>query len=289
MRNDGVNNNSPGEGFGGGGGNSMGGFGLPASQGQSGFGVPASQAQTQPQNLHGTGMNESSPLFRNEGTTASVMGGLAPITGGASTRSQATGQVSIGAVTQATNLTQMSALTTATPVTAPLPPPPALQQVQQQGLPIVAPAAGAPKGAVVRKLLDMSEIRTKDELLGHIESKTKTDVLRAAILMSLEPVVMGCIVGKSLTIKAFHSASKFFAINGDVDLLQKEIAFCGDRGEFSTPTTLLLPDNWYKWKTSKGSGDNAAFDAHFQTPENRDKFWATANTGATAHVDLDGP
>ena len=69
----------------------------------------------------------------------------------------------------------------------------------------------------------------------------------------------------------------------------KEIAFCGDRGEFSSPTALLLPDNWYKWKTSKGSGDNAAFDAHFKAPDNRDKFWAPANTGATAHVDLDGP
>ena len=105
----------------------------------------------------------------------------------------------------------------------------------------------------------------------------------------MEPIILGCVVGKLLTIKAVHSTSRFFAINGNADLVQKEIAFLGDRGGFSTPASILLPGNWCEWKTKKGGNDNAELDTQFKLRENMNKFWAPINSGATAHVDLESP
>ena len=65
-------------------------------------------------------------------------------------------------------------------------------------------------------------------------------MIQYAVLIMIEPITLGCVVRESLTIKAVHSASRFFSINGDADLLQKEITFLGDRGGFSMPASILL-------------------------------------------------
>ena len=90
----------------------------------------------------------------------------------------------------------------------------------------------------------MDDAQTKEDLEGQRESKVQALVLQGAVLIMMEPIILGCVVGKSFTIKVVHSASRFFAINGSADLLQKEIAFLGDRGGFSTPALILLPKNW---------------------------------------------
>ena len=119
--------------------------------------------------------------------------------------------------------------------------------------------------------------------------KAQALVLQGAVLIMMEPITLVCVIGKFLTIKAVHPASRFFSINGDTDLLQKEIAFIGDQGEFSTLASILLPGNWCEWKTKKGGNDNAELDTQFKLRENMNKFWAPINSGATAHVDLESP
>ena len=114
-------------------------------------------------------------------------------------------------------------------------------------------------------------------------------MLQGAVLIMMDPIILGCVVVKSLTIKAVHSASRFFAINNDADLVQKEIAFLGYRGGFSTPASILLPGNWCEWRTKKWGDDNAEFDTHFKLQENVNMFWEPINSGATAHVDLKAP
>ena len=194
MGNDGYNTTPPGDAFGGcgGGGGGLGGFGPPTSQTQS----------HPPQHRVGhANSHEGSPLSRDEGNENSTQGGgtntggLAPINGVppiATVRPQLTGQVSIGAVTL------MSALMNTTQNTTQFPPMPVIQQGQQAGLPVIAPTARAPKGAVVRKLLDMSEARVKEELVGHSESKTKTETLRGAVLVCLEHVAMKIVNNQSV-------------------------------------------------------------------------------------------
>ena len=114
-------------------------------------------------------------------------------------------------------------------------------------------------------------------------------MLQGAVLIMMEPIVLGCVFGKLLIIKAVHSASRFFDINGDVDFLQKKITFLGDRGEFSTLASIILPENWCEWRTKKGGNDNTEFDTHFKWQKNVNTFWAPINSGATAHVDLESP
>ena len=109
-------------------------------------------------------------------------------------------------------------------------------------------------------------------------------MLQGAVLIMMEPIGLGCVFGKLLIIKAVHLASSFYTININADLLQKEIAFLGYRGEFSTPASILLPGNWCKQKTNKWEDDSAEFDTHFKLQENVNKFWAPMNSGATAHV-----
>ena len=87
------------------------------------------------------------------------------------------------------------------------------------------------KGAVVTKFLAMNNSQTKDDLEGQQELKAQASVLQGSVLIMMEPIILGCVVGKSLTIKAVHLESRFFAINGDAYFLQKEIAFLGDQGE----------------------------------------------------------
>ena len=65
--------------------------------------------------------------------------------------------------------------------------------------------------------------------------------------------------------------------------------FLGDRGELSTPVSILLPGNWYEWRTKKVGDDNADFDTYFKLQEKVNTFWAPINSGATAHVDLEAP
>ena len=55
-------------------------------------------------------------------------------------------------------------------------------------------------------------------------------MLQEAVLIMMEPIVLGCVFGKLLIIKAVHLASSFYTININADLLQKEIVFLGYRG-----------------------------------------------------------
>ena len=95
-----------------------------------------------------------------------------------------------------------------------LQPTPLLKPVHQPSGAIVVPTSAAlQKGAVVAE--------SKDNMEGQKESKAQALVLQGAVLITMEPIILGCVVGKSLTIKAVHPASRFFAINDDADLLQK--------------------------------------------------------------------
>ena len=71
----------------------------------------------------------------------------------------------------------------------------------------------------------MDDAKTKEYLEGHRESKAQASVLQGAVLIMMKPIILGCVVGKLLIIKAVHSASSFSTINGDADLLQKESRF----------------------------------------------------------------
>ena len=71
----------------------------------------------------------------------------------------------------------------------------------------------------------MDDAKTKEYLEGHRESKAQASVLQGAVLIMMKLIILGCVVRKLLIIKAVHSASSFYAINGDADLLQKESRF----------------------------------------------------------------
>ena len=86
---------------------------------------------------------------------------------------------------------------------------------------VVPTQTSTQKGAVVTKLLAIDYDQTKEELEGQQESKAQVSVLQRSVLIMMEPIILGCVVVKSITIKAIHSASRFFAINGDADLPQK--------------------------------------------------------------------
>ena len=71
----------------------------------------------------------------------------------------------------------------------------------------------------------MNDAQTNEELEGQQEPKSQASVLQGSVLIMMEQIILGCVIGKLLTIKAVHSASRFFSINSDADFLQKEIAF----------------------------------------------------------------
>ena len=82
--------------------------------------------------------------------------------------------------------------------------------------------------------------------------KAQASVLQGTVLIMMDPIILGCVVGRLLTIKALNLASRFFSINGNADLLLKETSFLGYRGEFSMPASIILTGNWCEWKTKKG-------------------------------------
>ena len=90
----------------------------------------------------------------------------------------------------------------------------------------------------------MNNAQTKEDLERQQESKVQASVIQGAVLIMMETIILGRVIRNLRTIKAVHLASRFFAINGNADLLQKEITFLGDRGEFSTPVSILMPGNW---------------------------------------------
>ena len=103
-----------------------------------------------------------------------------------------------------------------------LPPTQPTQPVHQPvGAVIVPTSAAPPKGSVIVKFLAMNDAQTKEDLEGQQESKAQSSVLQGAVLIMMETVILGCVVENLLTIKAEHSVSRFFAINGDADLLHK--------------------------------------------------------------------
>ena len=67
----------------------------------------------------------------------------------------------------------------------------------------------------------MNDSQKKEELERQQELKAQVSVLQGVVLIMMKPIILGRAVGKSLTIKAVHSASRFLAIKGDADLLQK--------------------------------------------------------------------
>ena len=99
---------------------------------------------------------------------------------------------------------------------------PPTQLVQQPARAAVIPTpTAAQKVSVVAKLLAINNAKTKEDLEGRQELKEEVSVLQGAVLIMMKPIILGRAVGKSLTIKAVHSASRFLAIKGDADLLQK--------------------------------------------------------------------
>ena len=103
-----------------------------------------------------------------------------------------------------------------------LPPTQPTKPVQQPiGAVIVPTLAAPPKGAVIVNFLAMNNAQTKEELEGQQESNEQSSVLQGKVLIMMETIILGCVVEKLLTIKAVHLASRFFAINGDADLLHK--------------------------------------------------------------------
>ena len=266
--------------------------------GGSRFGPPASETnETHPPNKNNDGTNKSGALLLRRVVNAETTrirgpswGKLAQVNPGLTMSAagmQATRQSSIGAVKLISALTNNTIVPTTTAQGVQLPPKPPTQPVQQPAGAVVVPTPMAlPKGAVVAKLLAMNDTQTKEELEGQQEPKAQTLVLQGAVLITAEPIILGYVVGKTLTIKAVHSTSRFFVINGDADLLQKEIGFLGDQEEFSTPASILFPGNWCEWRTKKGVDENEEVNMYFKLRENVNTFWAPLNSGATAHVDM---
>ena len=170
--------------------------------------------------LHGRVMNSETTRI---GGPAS--GGLAPVNPGltmAVAVSQSTGQGSVGAVTLISALAKNTGGPTTNTQGVQLLPTPPLQTVQRlAGASVIPTQTATQKGAVVTKFLVMYDSQNKEELEGQRESKAQVLMLQGAVLIMMEPIIVGCVVGKLLTIKAVHSASRFFAINGDADLLKK--------------------------------------------------------------------
>ena len=67
------------------------------------------------------------------------------------------------------------------------------------------------KGAVVAQFLAMNDSQTKEDLEGKRELKAQLSVLQGAVLITMEPIILGCVVGKLLTIKAVNLASRFLS------------------------------------------------------------------------------
>ena len=60
------------------------------------------------------------------------------------------------------------------------------------------------KGAVVANFLAMNNDQTKKELEGQRESKAQALVLQGAVLIMMDPITLGCVIGKLCTTKAVH-------------------------------------------------------------------------------------
>ena len=167
---------------------------------------------------------------------------------------------------------------------------PLTQLVQQPARAAVIPTpTAAQKVSVVAKLLAINNAKTKEDLEGRQELKEEVSVLQGAAIIIIGIIILGCVIGRLLTIKTVHLASRFFAINGNADLLQKEVAFLGYGGKFSTLESIILPGNWCEWRTKKGGNNNADFDTHCKLQGNVNTFWAPINSGTTSHVDLEAP
>ena len=240
------------------------------------FGPPTSETnEAQTPNTNDDGANASGKLLLGRVINAAATqirgpasGGLAPVNPGltmAAAVSQATGQGSVGAVIMIIALTKNTGVSTKNTQGVQLLPTPPPQQVQRTAGAAAIPTQTAPqKIAVLTKLLAVDDAQTKEELEGQQESKVQASFLQGSVLIMMDPTILECVVDKLLTIKAVHLERRFFAINGNADLLQKEIAFLGDQGGFSTLAPILLPKNWCEWRTNKGGDNNADFDTHFK-------------------------
>ena len=131
-------------------------------------------------------------------------GGLAPVNPSltmAAEGLQVTVQGSVGAVTLISALMNNTGVPTTTKNGVQLMPTPPTQPVQQPTGAAVVPTPTAPQtGAVVAKLLVMNNAQTKEKLEGQQESKAQKLVLQGAVLIMTEPIILGCVVEKLLTI-----------------------------------------------------------------------------------------
>ena len=170
--------------------------------GGSGFGSPALETNgAQPTNTNDDGANASRTLLLgravNPGLTMAVAG------------LQVTVQGIVGSVTLIGSLTNNTGVPVITTQGVQLTSTPPTQRLQRPAGAVVVPMSAAPpKGAVAAKLLAMHDAQTKEELEGQQESKAQESVIQGAVVIMIEPIILGCVFGKSLTIKSVHPASR---------------------------------------------------------------------------------
>ena len=101
-----------------------------------------------------------------------------------------------------------------------------------------------------------------------------TKAFRTEALLSQGLLVFGFLQPTDTTISLLHSPATYHARGGSGSLTGKDIGFVGDRGEFTTPSTVLLhPERPWKWVPKLLHLNEAAIDEFYSVPTNYGKFY----------------
>ena len=95
---------------------------------------------------------------------------------------------------------------------------------------------------------------------------------REEVMLTQGLLVFAFLQPKDFTISLLHSPATYQARGGEGALVGKDIGFVGDRGEFSTPSTVVLhPDKSWQWISRSIHDDPLALEAHFEIYHNKMK------------------
>ncbi len=112
-------------------------------------------------------------------------------------------------------------------------------------------------------------------------------VFRVEALQHQELTAFGFLQQKDMTIHIIHSAASYHARGATGPLKGKDIAFVGDRTNFSSPAPVVLqPEKPWKWITNKFVTDDLELAAFYANPSNINKFYTPPPNTPTERLKL---
>lgn len=105
---------------------------------------------------------------------------------------------------------------------------------------------------------------------NRIKGAESAAIFRTEALLSQDLVVFGFIQPNDFTISLLHSPATYHTRGGSGPLIGKDIGFVGDRGEFSTPISVILhPVHAWTWISKTIQDNEGAVEEHFVDPKNK--------------------